>query len=65
MRAYGFDILPDSGKFRLIDRCEFNNWGELSRRFDTAAEAEEYARRCDEFKRGKRSSVELRAWELH
>ncbi|MCP1852822.1 MULTISPECIES: hypothetical protein [unclassified Bradyrhizobium] len=64
MHAYGFDIQPDGARFRLVDRAEFNHWGELSPRFDTAAKAEEYARRCDELKRGKRSTVELRAWEL-
>lgn len=56
-RAYGFEIQRRGEMFCLIDRATFNNWGELKQLFATRAEAEDYAWRCSEFKRGRRMSV--------
>lgn len=57
-RAYGFEIQRDGKLFRLVDRDTSNNWGELSARWSTRDEAEEYARQCDAFKRGLRGSLQ-------
>jgi hypothetical protein len=63
-RAYGFEIQRDGAQFALVDRDTFNNWGKLSQRFPTRDAAEEYAYRCDAFKRGRRRKVDLESWEL-
>lgn len=62
-RAHGFEVQRDGDQFRLVDRATFNNWGTLKPRFANRADAVDYARRCDDFKRGKRRTVELEAWE--
>jgi hypothetical protein len=58
MVRYGFEIkLNERGYYRLHDTAEFNNWGDTGPAFRTVEEAEEYARRCDRFKRGKSSTI--------
>lgn len=56
-RAYGFEIQRIGDTFKLVDRANFNNWGTLNTLFPTRDAAEDYACRCDAFKRGRRSTV--------
>ena len=66
----GFEIRGRKAKgYILHDHDSFNNWGEIRKpnpadcpnqfedRFPTRQEAESYAHKCDEFKRGKRSTL--------
>lgn len=62
-RAHGFEIQRDGAQFRLVDRSTFCNWGTLSNRFVSRDAAEEYARRCEDFKCGRRRTVDLEKWE--
>lgn len=62
-RAHGFEIQRDGAEFVLVDRASWNNWGKLKQRFPTRDAAVDYARRCDDFKRGKRRMVDLESWE--
>lgn len=60
-RAHGFEIQRDGAQFFLVDRNVFNNWGTLSKRFDTREAAVVYAFNCNSFKKGRRGSVEAPA----
>ena len=61
----GFLIAMDgNGALRLQDTDGFNSWGSVPL-WDgcTVEEAADYARRCDAFKRGRSSGLDLRARE--
>jgi len=55
--AHGFAIQRDGNQFALVDRSTFNNWGALKIRFASRDQAELYAYNCDQFKRGRRSTI--------
>ena len=56
---HGFEIRETAGGFFLVDRAEFNNWGAVYERapFATRQEAIKYAFACDQFKRGRRMTL--------
>lgn len=57
-KVCGFNILRnDDGTWFLQDTDTFNNWGTLSDVCRTKAAAEDFARECDAFKRGRRMTL--------
>lgn len=54
---YGFGFIPTSHGWKVMDQDSFNNWGTIQRLFSTLDEAVDYAFRCSEFKKGRRSTV--------
>lgn len=61
---HGFAVQFTGGAWRLVDRATFNNWGIVKRDFPDRDSAIDYARRCDDFKRGRRLQVEYHSWEM-
>ncbi len=61
--AGGFDILPVPGGFQCVDTCTINNWGAAGPVHASREAAEDYAYRCNDFKRGHRMTVDLQPWE--
>ena len=60
--AGGFDVLPVPGGFKIVDTDTYNPW-RVDTVFPTSAAAEDYAYRCNDFKRGRRMTVNLQPWE--
>lgn len=44
-----------NGKYKIQDTCRFNDWGITYR--DTLIQAQDYAKRSHDFKRGKRIAI--------
>jgi hypothetical protein len=58
-RAATFDIIPQDGGWCLSDTCQFNPWPSVSVFvFAKKEDAETYAWKCDDFKRGRRWTLD-------